>query len=120
MDTISGEFVIGKLLGYSESPWANDPTKFNRRVGIQTGSYQDQFGVQHPNVVSVDVQFDDVPAVASQCQNLNGSYVMVPVITSARKGGRDGAFLGRFMPKKSQIMPVTEYFKIYKTATQGS
>ena len=44
---LEGQFIAGVMLGYQETPWPTDSTKFNRRVGIKTGTYKDSFGQQH-------------------------------------------------------------------------
>ncbi len=98
-----GVFVIGEFLGYKEVPWTSDPRKFNRRIGICTGEGEDQFGQVAKFTTVVDIQQEDVGFIRSIEKDLIGKIVVVPVVYRARKGGKDGAFLSCFMPKKSEI-----------------
>lgn len=99
----NGTLVIGTFKGYSERPWTNDPTKFNRRIGISTGSYTDEFGQQHENTVVIDIQMDDAQRIQSMANDLVGKSVYVPVVFKAKVGGRSGAWESLFMPKGAQI-----------------
>lgn len=98
-----GEFIIGTMLGYSETPWVNDPTKFNRKVGIVTSEYLDQFGQSQTQTVTVDISFEEAAKVAQVAEKLKGKEVIVPCISLAKAGGKNGAWLSRFMPKGSEI-----------------
>lgn len=100
---MKGEYIAGTMLGYSEKPWANDPTKFNRSIGVCTGEYKDQWGQSHVNTVSVDVQYDDVERVKALAESLKGKEVIFPYVPAARKGGKDGVWLCRFIPKGVEI-----------------
>ena len=111
MSMAKGEFVIGTLVGYSETPWSSDSSRFNRRVRVCTGAYIDGFGQEHPNNVDIDVQFEAAQKIKQQCDNYQGKEVMVPFVPMARKGGRDGAWLARFMPKDSDILPLSSKTK---------
>jgi hypothetical protein len=100
---LEGQFICGKLLGYQETPWPTDPTKLNRRIGVLTGTYKDSFGVEHVNSELIDIQYAESAIIQNQCASLVGKHVIVPVITVAKKGGKDGAWLSKFMPKGACI-----------------
>ncbi len=53
---LSGTYVVGHFLGYEEKAWANDATKYNRRIGIKTSEYETSFGQVGSNVQLVDIQ----------------------------------------------------------------
>lgn len=98
-----GEYIIGTMLGYSETPWTNDPTKFNRKIGIMTRQYEDQFGQVQSETVTVDVSYENAASIAQLAEKLKGKEVIVPCITMAKPGGKNGAWLSRFMPKDGAI-----------------
>jgi hypothetical protein len=118
---LEGQFIAGVMLGYQETPWPTDSTKFNRRVGIKTGTYKDSFGQQHINTELIDVQYDDCEAVKAVCTLLAGKSVIVPVVAVARKGGKEGAWLSMFMPKgvkiTEQVLPNGDGSKPIKSST---
>ncbi len=100
---MEGEYIAGTMLGYSETPWKNDANKFNRTVGVMTGQYTDQYGQSHSNTISVDVQFDDAERIKAIAEKTKGSSVMIPVVHVAKAGGKNGAWLSRFIPKGAEI-----------------
>ncbi|MES9961692.1 MAG: DNA-binding protein [Sedimenticola sp.] len=103
---MNGFYLQGEMKGYIEKPWANDPTKFNRQVGIVTRVYDDQWGQKQENVQSVDIPYELADQVKQIANDLIGKTVVLPVVPSARKGGRDGAWLSVFMPKDGTIREV--------------
>ncbi len=103
---LSGTYVVGHFLGYEEKAWANDATKYNRRIGIKTSEYETSFGQVGSNVQLVDIQSQDVDYIKNSINDLDGKLVKVPVVFRARAGGRNGAFLSCFMPKDARISPI--------------
>lgn len=103
MNNLKGSFLIGTFVGYSETPWTTDNTKLNRRIGIQTGVFTDQFGQEQTTTESVDIQLSDAERIKNIADDLKGKEVVIPVVYRARKGGRNGAFLSCFMPQGAQL-----------------
>lgn len=102
----SGVYLVGEFLGYEEVPWSTDSTKFNRRIGIKTGEYEAGFGRIESNVQTIDIQSSDVQYIKDSLSSLKLKKVLVPVVFRARAGGKNGAFLGCFMPKNAKIQEV--------------
>ena len=102
----SGVYIVGDLLGYEEVPWSNNPEKFNRRIGLKTGEYEAGFGRSESNIQTVDIQQADVNYILGIVDKLKDKKVIVPVVYRARAGGKNGAFLGCFMPKDSKIQVI--------------
>jgi hypothetical protein len=106
-----GWFVIGEYIGFREEPWATDPSKFNRQIGIKVGEYDKGFGEMATDVVRVDV-FDQ-PAldfIRSNGEKLKGKQVKVCVVPNARPG-KKGPWLSVAMPRGALpqlVSPVTK------------
>lgn len=99
-----GTFIFGRLVGYSESAWAsNGKQGVNRRLGVISRSYQDEFGQQVEETTSIDISQAMVPYVKEQVEKFSGKEISVQVVFQAQKGGKEGAFLKAFMPKESLI-----------------
>jgi hypothetical protein len=98
----NGFFVVGMFHSVVSEPWRNDPTKFNHRL-IVTNQYKDGLGMPQTEVIRVDISADDLPVLQQQAPRVQGKQVMVPVVCSARTGGRDGAWLAVRMPKGSKL-----------------
>jgi len=100
----TGVYVFGKMIGYSETPWNNDPNKFNRKIRLQTGAYVDGFGEEIKDYTDVDISMDRAGELKAHAEHMKGKDVSVRVVFKAVKGGRNGAFLNCFMPKDAQIV----------------
>jgi hypothetical protein len=103
----AGTYVVGVVKGFSSQPWTKDPTKFNHRLGLVVGGYQDEWGVDHESIQTVDIQAADVERVKKFAADHLGRAVIVPAVYRARPGGRDGAWISCFMPKEAEITLAT-------------
>jgi len=95
-----GTYIVGQLVGYTETPWKSNPDNFNRQLGIAE-TYQGRWGDER-RVTAIDVQLDDVQRVKEFAEKNKGKRVSVPVIMNARAKG-DRAWLSIFMPKGAAI-----------------
>jgi len=100
----AGLYLFGQVVGVSERPWSSDAFKFNYEVGIGR-PYVNEWGEPDTDVTRVVVPADRWQEVKAAAEKFKGQMVSVRVIASARKGGRDGAFLSFFMPKQSDLIP---------------
>lgn len=98
----NGYFVVGEFHSVVSEPWATDQSKFNHRL-IVTNQYQDSIGMPQTDVIRIDLSADDLTVIQQQAPRIQGKQVMVPVVCSARKGGRNGAWLSVRMPKGSKL-----------------
>ena len=98
----NGIYVIGEFNQVVSEPWSTDNTKFNHRL-VLNSPYKDQWGNEQVEVITIDINPEDLPVIQRQASTLAGRQVMVPTIFQARKGGRTGAWLSRRMPKGSKI-----------------
>jgi len=98
----NGTFCVGIMHGFISQPWSNDPNKFNHRV-LLTNPYLDGNGFQQTEVITIDISQDDVQRVQSLCNQLKDKQVIIYTRFDARKGGKNGAWLSRFMPRGSSI-----------------
>lgn len=111
MNSIQNGFqAVGIMHGFVSEPWANDNTKFNHKV-ILANPFLDGNGFQQTEVMSIDVAHDDIQRVQQLAESLKGKQVIMPCVCSARKGGKTGAWLSRFMPKGSPIKALSELLK---------
>jgi len=99
----AGTYVTGIIKGFKSTPWKNDPTKFNHKLGLVVGSYQDEWGTDHEQLQAVDIQAADVERVRKLAADHQGTLAIVPAVFRARPGGRDGAWLSVFMPQQAEI-----------------
>lgn len=95
---------------FVSEPWSNDKTKFNHKI-ILSNPFLDSNGFQQTEVMSIDIAHDDVHRVQQLSSELKGKQVILPCIFNARKGGKNGAWLSRFMPKGSIIQALPDSFK---------
>lgn len=102
MNIENGFQAVGIMHGFVSEPWINDPNKFNHRL-ILANPFEDRNGFQQTEVMTVDVSYDDVQRVQQLANQLKGKKVILPCRCEARKGGKTGAWLSRFMPKGSAI-----------------
>lgn len=98
----NGFFVVGQFHSVVSEPWSSDPNKFNHRL-VVTNQYEDRFGMPQTEVITVDISPDDLNILQQQAPRAAGKQVMVPVVCSARQGGRNGAWLSVRMPKGSKL-----------------
>ena len=100
---INGVYVVGQLKGFTQTPWTNDPNKFNYSIGVSTSSYVNEWGETNETIQRIDIQSDDVSRVMNFTNENKGSIVQIPVVYRARTGGRSGSWLSCFMPKNSEL-----------------
>lgn len=98
----NGFFVAGEFHSVVSEPWSNDASKFNHRI-ILNNPYQDQYGNQQTEVIRIDISPDDLQVLQGQSPRIQGKQVIVPVVCSARIGGKTGAWLSVRMPKGSRL-----------------
>lgn len=106
----NGFQAVGMMHGFVSEPWTNDNTKFNHKV-ILSNPFLDGNGFQQTEVMSIDISHDDVQRVQQLANELKGKQVIIPCNCNARKGGKTGAWLSRFMPKGSSIQALPDSFK---------
>lgn len=106
----NGFQAVGMMHGFVSEPWSTDNTKFNHKV-ILSNPFLDGNGFQQTEVMSIDVAHDDVQRVQQLANELKGKQVILPCNCNARKGGKNGAWLSRFMPKGSAIQALPDSFK---------
>lgn len=106
----NGFQIVGMMHGFKSEPWRNDPTKFNHRI-LLANPFLDGNGFQQTEVLTVDVAHDDVERVQQLASQLKGKQVILPCRCDAKKGGKSGAWLSRFLPKGSRIIPLAEVLK---------
>ncbi|MFT5298158.1 MAG: hypothetical protein ACI9YH_004205 [Colwellia sp.] len=108
MNTIKNGFqAVGIMHGFQSDPWRNDPSKFNHRI-LLANPFLDGNGFQQTEVMSIDIAHDDVHRVQQLANELKGKRVILPCRCDAKKGGKNGAWLSRFLPKGSNIMALQE------------
>lgn len=111
MLTVQNGFqAVGIMHGFVSEPWSNDNTKFNHKI-ILANPFLDGNGFQQTEVMSIDIAHDDVQRVQKLANELKGKQVIIPCSCNARKGGKNGAWLSRFMPKNSIIQALPETMK---------
>jgi hypothetical protein len=111
MTTVQNGFqAVGIMHGFQSEPWRNDATKFNHKI-LLANPYFDGNGFQQTEVISIDVAHDDVQRVQKIANELQGKQVILPCRCDAKKGGKSGAWLSRFLPKGSQIVALTDLLK---------
>lgn len=111
MNTIQNGFqAVGIMHGFQSEPWRNDPTKFNHRI-LLSNPFLDGNGFQQTEVMSIDVAHDDVQRVQGLANEYKGKQVILSCRCDARKGGKSGAWLSRFLPKGSNIMVLATLLK---------
>ena len=106
----NGFQVVGVMHGFVSEPWTNDHTKFNHKI-ILSNPFLDSNGFQQTEVMNIDVAHDDVHRVQKLANELKGKQVILPCICNARKGGKHGAWLSRFLPKGSLIQSINGLLK---------
>ena len=110
MNIENGFQAVGIMHGFQSEPWRNDPTKFNHRI-LLTNPYLDGNGFQQTEVMSIDIPHDDVNRVQQLANTLKGKQVILPCRCEAKKGGKTGAWLSRYLPKGSNIYAFNELIK---------
>ena len=103
----NGYQVVGIMHGFQSEPWRNDPTKFNHKL-LLTNPYLDGHGFQQTEVMSIDIAHDDVQRVQQIANEFKGKQVIFPCRCDAKKGGKSGVWLSRFLPKGSTIVALSE------------
>lgn len=103
----NGFQAVGIMHGFKSEPWRNDPTKFNHRI-LLTNPFLDGNGFQQTEVMSIDIAHDDVTRIQQLANDLKGQKVILPCRCDAKKGGKSGAWLSRFLPKGSLIQALSE------------
>lgn len=108
MQLQNGFQAIGIMNGFQSIPWKNDPSKFNHRL-LLANPYLDGNGFNQTEVISVDVSHEDVQRVQRLADELKGKQVILPCRCEAKKGGKNGAWLSKFLPKGSNIQVVAPH-----------
>lgn len=106
----NGFQAVGIMHGFQSEPWRNEPTKFNHRI-LLANPFLDSNGFQQTEVMSIDISHDDVQRVQQLANELKGKQVILPCRCDAKKGGKSGVWLSRFLPKGSNIMELTDLIK---------
>lgn len=106
----NGFQAVGVMHSFVSEPWSSDNTKFNHKI-ILSNPFLDTNGFQQTEVMTIDISHDDVKRVQQLATELKGKQVITPCICNARKGGKNGAWLSRFMPKGSIIQALPDTFK---------
>lgn len=106
----NGFQAVGVMHGFMSEPWSTDNTKFNHKI-VLSNPFLDGNGFQQTEVMNIDVAHDDVHRVQQLANSLKGKQVIIPCTCNARKGGKNGAWLSRFMPKGSPIQALPDSFK---------
>lgn len=104
MAKLQGFYLCGILEGFSSTPWTNDSTKLNHRIGISR-VFQDEWGNESRDTIRVDVPMDSVEVIRKQAEMLKHKPVMVRVVPQAKAGGRTGSWLSVFIPQGENIIP---------------
>ena len=78
---------------------------------LLSNQFLDGNGFQQTEVMSIDVGHDDVTRVQQLANDLKGKQVILPCRCDAKKGGKSGAWLSRFLPKGSSIQALPDVFK---------
>ena len=102
----TGFTLTGIFKGFRSTPWKNDPTKFNHRIGIATLK-DDGYGGQSENLIEVDILQEDIPRIQQSQNDYLGKYVMINVVPMAK--GK--SWLSCFMPKGSEIKNLATVLK---------
>jgi hypothetical protein len=111
MNTVQNGFqAVGIMHGFQSEPWRNDPTKFNHRI-LLANPFLDSNGFNQTEVISIDIAHDDVRRVQQLANELKGKQVILPCRCDAKKGGKSGAWLSRFLPKGSMILELSQLLK---------
>jgi len=110
MNIQNGFQAVGIMHGFNSEPWRNDSTKFNHRI-LLANPFLDGNGFHQTEVISIDVAHDDVTRVQQLANDLKGKQVILPCRCDAKKGGKSGAWLSRFLPKGSSIQALPDTFK---------
>jgi hypothetical protein len=103
----TGIFIIGVLKGYSESEWSNPQSGksgINRRLGVITSDFTDQWGEVKENVETIEVPQDMAFSVRQQAEKLKGRPVQVSIAIYAHTGGKNGAWAKYVMRRNSEII----------------
>jgi hypothetical protein len=101
-----GHYIVGIYLGYKEEPWTKG-NGTNRKIGLQTNEYLDDFEQVVKTTTRVDVSPEHSNYYKSHHDELIGKLVMVPVLAKARAGGKEGAWLSLYQPKNTEISVLT-------------
>lgn len=104
MAKLQGFFLCGILEGFASTPWTNDASKFNHRLGISR-VFEDEWGNESRETVRVDVPLQSVEMMRKQAEMLKGKAVMVRVVPQARQGGKTGVWLSVFVPQGENLVP---------------
>ena len=99
----NGEYVVGVLQELKTEPWRNDPSKVNHKL-IVTNPYNDSYGNPQTEVKTIDVSGESLSYLNDFIAKNKGQRVMIPIRTQAKVGGRNGAWLSRYMPKETEII----------------
>jgi len=105
----NGFHAVGIFHAFKSIPWSNDATKFNHRI-LLANPFEDANGFQQTEVISIDISYEDVARVKELESSHKGKQVIIPCRLEARKGGKSGAWLSRFMPKGSLVTMLNKAF----------
>lgn len=97
-----GKIVIGKYVGYSKTPWTNDPSKFNHRVCLEVGNRTDEFGVVHPENLVMDIDPSDV----CKFDDMSNKVVRVDLAFRMKEARNGNKWLSVWIPKGSDVVEI--------------
>ena len=80
-----GIFIVGDFLGYIKKPWKNDPSRVNHQMSLLIGKYTDDFGVETPETVVVELHPEAASHVEINREKFIGQQLSVAVSVTARK-----------------------------------
>lgn len=101
---MKGLYVFGTLVGFTAEPWSTDSSKYNYTVGIQTGTYKNQYGQESPNTISLNLTTEQYNNFNRDCQSMIGKDVVLEFAEAMRKGGKSGQWLQHYVPKDAKIV----------------
>lgn len=104
---MNGFYAVGVMHDVVSTPWSNDANKLNHKI-VLANPFVDSNGFKQTEVINVDLSFEDVDRVKALLSCLKGERVLVHCNVLAKKGGRNGAWLSRFMIKGSDIRPLID------------
>lgn len=104
----TGSIYRGILLGMQSTPWKNDATKFNHKLGISVQVPND-FGGFDSETKSLEIPGDELPKYQQYCADYTGKMIEVSFIYSLRKW-KDNTFLNEYIPANAifKIVPVSK------------
>lgn len=105
--SMQGNYLCGRLLGVQSTPWKNDPSKFNHRIGVAVDTVND-WGEPVTETKTADVQHNDLQRLQSFATANKGKMVAIPVGINCRELKRDGvinkAWVSMWVPNGAEVL----------------